>query len=350
MNRRPQLDGLRAIAVLAVIATHCGAVPAWLDGWMIGNLGVSLFFVLSGFLITGILVRARKATVVDAGEWLIIGPPETWTILKRFYARRALRILPLYIVAVGTLYAIGHADVNVYKWEYATATVNMIPWFDPMGFWLCDIGARHFWSLSVEEQFYLVWPILVLFTPRRRLPLLMICTVLTGLAFRLSAIADTLYWQDWQYLAPIHCDELGLGACAAFFGPPGRHIAIGAGIAFWAVHGTAAETFVGPINWALVCAWIVGRADRAWSYGLGDSWRILEARPLVYLGTISYGVYVWHWPIEWALPHLGVHVAPGAGLFALVLGLTMLVASISWFALERPLNGLKRFFPIGEQL
>lgn len=343
-ERHLQLDGLRALAVLTVIAQHAGVFPSAVDEWLPGGLAVSLFFVLSGFLITGILVRARD----DATEYTLASILEGRVfarerdragLLKRFYARRALRILPLYVVAVATLYALGNRDVHRYFTAYATATVNMIPFFHKLGFWLPDFGARHFWSLSVEEQFYLVWPLLVLFTPRRNLLLLAIGTVLVGLAFRLSTIADTQEMQRWQYVSAIHCDELGIGAVAAVCGAPRGVDALVAYAVFWATHGTASETFLGPLAWAVVCAWIVGRANRG-------SWRALESRPLVYLGTISYGLYVWHWPVQWLLPRiLGCAPPHGAGLFALVLASTVAVASASWYAIEKPILSLKDRVP-----
>ncbi len=329
MQHRPQLDGLRALAVLAVIITHTWPMPQCISSWGIGGLGVSLFFVLSGYLITRILLHSR-----------LDGAPEIsrQRVLKRFYARRALRILPLYIVTVAVLYVIGHEDVREYIAEYATATVNMIPMLGDRG--LRAVGARHFWSLSVEEQFYLVWPVLVLFTPRRRLAMLMICTVLLGVSFRLTTIAGSVYFPGWQQLTPTHCDELGLGACTAFFGAPsGIWGAVGL-LTLVSAHGTAAETFLGPIAWAVLCAWIVGRAVHP--RGL---WEPLASRPLIYIGTISYGVYVLHWPIVWALQHIGIAIAPGVTLFAVVSVLTVAAASLSWIAIEGPLNRLKRFVP-----
>ncbi|MFN5330603.1 MAG: acyltransferase family protein [Planctomycetota bacterium] len=155
-----QLDGIRGLAIIGVFMNHFGQVSWSVScGWM----GVSLFFVLSGFLITRILLM-QKSVMSGAGGGL-------WRTLGIFYARRSLRIFPLYygIVVIACYWNLNQA--GSVKWPLATYTYNMVLASDN------NIGPGHLWSLCVEEQFYLVWPALILLCPPRILPW-MIATVL----------------------------------------------------------------------------------------------------------------------------------------------------------------------------
>ena len=149
----PALDGTRAIAALLVLVFHAMQEGLPLPKLVnFGQTGVDLFFVLSGFLITSILLAAR---------------PRDWSEVRTFYARRSLRIFPLYYLAL-CFCALFLFPVNWPFWIYLE------------NFWMSAgrevAGPGHLWSLAVEEQFYLVWPCLVLFVPRRFL-----LKILTGL-------------------------------------------------------------------------------------------------------------------------------------------------------------------------
>lgn len=155
----PQLDALRAIAVLAVMFHHF--VPARAQ-WPLfaaipfGQLGVKLFFVLSGFLITGILLRARS----KLGDQ----PRAVLSALAGFYARRSLRIFPLYYLVIAVCLVLNVPPVRDELLWLATYTLNLRISYQG---WYPEHVA-HFWSLAVEEQFYLLWPWVVLFAPSRR--------------------------------------------------------------------------------------------------------------------------------------------------------------------------------------
>src|SRR5262245_34719431 len=147
MVRLPQLDGLRALAVLGVLVCH-STDSEWAH---LGPFGVRLFFVISGFLITRILLEQRGAPV--------------GSVLRAFYWRRLGRIAPLYYVALIVYWSFGVPGAReLWPW-LVTYTSNMVDPATPLGF----VG--HFWSLAVEEQFYLVWPPLVLLLSRRTLPI-----------------------------------------------------------------------------------------------------------------------------------------------------------------------------------
>ncbi len=139
----PELDGVRAIAALMVMAFHFSQAW-WQKGFMMfGQTGVDLFFVLSGFLITTILLQAR---------------PQDWHEVRNFYIRRTFRIFPLYYGYLAGAALFG-AGVSAWYWFYGQNVA------EALGYHL--VGPDHFWSLAVEEQFYLVWPFLILFWPRR---------------------------------------------------------------------------------------------------------------------------------------------------------------------------------------
>src|SRR5262249_15573796 len=163
-NYVPQLDGLRAFAVGAVLIHHFFK-PARIGGVDFALLGVWLFFVLSGFLITGILLRLRDQ--VDHS-----GYPSGFA-LRQFYIRRFLRIFPLYYSVLFMAATIDLGDVrDTILWHLAYISNYLFATRQDWG----SITA-HFWSLSVEEQFYILWPVLILFAPRRLLLKLIISVI-----------------------------------------------------------------------------------------------------------------------------------------------------------------------------
>ena len=342
----PQLDGLRCLAVLLVIWAHAG--PAWatrFGTWGVGVYGVWLFFVLSAFLITGILLRVRES---DAP----IG-----VALRAFYARRFLRIFPAYyaVIAVARLLDFPFTPkVLLAHLLYLSNTPLAAQGPSALG---------HFWSLAVEEQFYLVWPLLVLLAPSRRLPRIFIWAVIVGLATRAGLLLSGMTVREAQPHMFSNLDSLGLGALLAWH----WHVAPRAvdvrqrwlraslmiGMTLMAV--TLVVSVMGrrsPVlgmvestSAALVSVWLVDRCARGARGALGD---VLTWRPVAYVGTISYGVYLLQTPIRWmlgeALQRPGVHDGSTA-LFLGVAALSILIASVSWRFYEGPINALKRRYP-----
>ena len=350
-GRRPQLDALRAFAVLGVLLAH--TMPWTQDAFDAGSAGVRLFFVLSGFLITGILLRARaQAAAAGAGRG---------QVLRAFYARRFLRIFPPYYGVLALALLLGLPQVRetlawhlAYLSNFFAATHG---WPQPY------LG--HLWSLSVEEQFYLVWPAVILFTPRRWLPAALVGTVCVGPPARLvftALVGDPIRGGT----VPLTClDSLGLGALLALAHQSGpgararlRRACFGAGAAlFLAVLG-ASLLKVGAgfrvagkeLAFALLFTWLVDRADAGFG---GPARRLLEWRPLVYAGGISYGIYLYHEFLPpllhrldpWLPAALRFPAGHGPVRLLYVAAATLPVAALSWHLFEKPLNGLKGRFP-----
>jgi peptidoglycan/LPS O-acetylase OafA/YrhL len=358
-----QLDGLRALAVFVVLIDHSHPRDYLLDlnvPW--GEMGVNLFFVLSGFLITGILLRCRQ--LVEQGTRTVAGA------LGSFYARRFLRIFPLFYATLLVLALCDYRDIRAsLGWHFSyLSNVSFVISHSGRGY-------PHFWSLAVEEQFYLVWPCLVLFTPRRLLMPLVLAGIAIGPLFRLGV---ALVWPD-NLLAriwlPFACfDTLGAGALLALISSrshpyrswrkPALRLGLWLGGPLLAVFLVLCAGHWFPRGMEVVlfrCAmglfffWLTARAAEGFSGWFG---RLLVSRPLTYVGKISYGIYVIHYFIPvltvWALSRVGLSYPSDEALgrplaiafqFVLHTAVTVVLASASWYLFEKPLNDLKRYFP-----
>ncbi|MDX6275197.1 MAG: hypothetical protein QOJ92_2407 [Frankiales bacterium] len=355
--RNPALDGLRALAVTAVLLFHGGV--SWLPG---GFLGVDLFFVLSGFLITGLLVVEHEAT----GR----------VSLLRFWSRRARRLLPaLFIVVLAVVAtAVFTADSGPPAGLRgdALATIGYVAnWrlvLDGGGYFAqqADPSAlQHTWSLAIEEQFYLLWPLIVvaaLALARRRRWLVGVVAAVgaaasaggTALASIRGADATGLY-----YRTDTRAQALLVGALLAVLltrpgldAPPrpGRwRGALWSGLAVLALGGTAVlwSESHGDQRWlyrgglllaALCAAGLVAVASQQPGSWFG---RALSLWPLRTLGLISYGVYLWHWPVDLALTAERTNLHGPALLGARVVT-TLALAVLSWFLVEQPIRRVAR--------
>jgi peptidoglycan/LPS O-acetylase OafA/YrhL len=359
----PQLDGLRAFAVGAVLIHHFFRLPR-IGGVDFALLGVWLFFVLSGFLITGILLRSRDQ--VDCS-----GYPSGF-VLRQFYIRRFLRIFPLYYSVLFLAATIDLGDVRATIFWHLAYMSNYL--FATHQYW--GPVTAHFWSLSVEEQFYILWPALILFAPRRLLLKLVISAIAIGPIFRLAAHFLDFNWIARMTVLPASLDALGLGAllaycshyagekpilikrlkqCIYWLGVPGLIVLLGLQkLETYKLvsHVTQNSWFIEPILWALLFVWIINRASSGFT-GIGA--KILELKPLVYTGKISYGIYVYHPFIYFLVPILFSQInidffrLPRGIQFGLLVGITVGIAAISWHFFENPLNSLKNQFTYGEQ-
>jgi len=343
VTRIRQLDGLRALAVMAVIQQHWGAA-AVNQAIGPGGLGVNCFFVLSGFLITGILLRAR--TGGDPGE-----------ALRTFYIRRALRIFPAYylVLVLGSLVSRHVSDDWLWHVFYLSNVRLAIDREWPG-------AAAHLWSLSVEEQFYLVWPAVVLFTARRWLELLMLAIVAAAPIWR-GLILTATGGNDFAAanLLPGASDCLAMGAWLACrrerTSSPLPPYVVYAGVLLWLagrvgsdlVPGWRLGLLAGSTASALI---FVGLVDHIVRNGSGTRW--LAWRPLVHVGVVSYGVYLFHNFVpafaDAVSPDLASWMyAHGAGPFVTVAALSVGLATISWIVVERPLNELKDRVPLQDR-
>ncbi len=338
----PQLDGLRAVAVAAVAYSH------WLPGWQFGvpfGAGVHLFFVLSGFLITRILLGLRET-------------PDRRGAIGRFYLRRTLRLFPAFyvVLALAWLAAVPLA-ATTWPWHAAYLSNVFIAW---QGAWQGHFS--HLWSLAVEEQFYLVWPWLVVWTPRRALPALFAATILLGPLTHALAAARGLPEPFWALVPGGSADSLGLGALVAWrswapaaapharLWPRAGAAALLAWLALALVEwqGTALPPLIAvwrQVLQAVVFAWIVWRAVDGWPGAVGG---VLGHRALVAIGRISYGIYLVHpfAPIvlNAVLTKLGLPPSPAFGAAGRALAawfVSLAMAAVLWRVVEAPWHRLK---------
>ena len=348
----PQLDGLRALALAFVFFWHFYKIEALPGKWATipyGEIGVRLFFVLSGFLITGILLRVRTAGKNNFKEKI--------HLIRQFYMRRFLRIFPLYyLVILGALLIFPQVTRGILVWllTYTTNFLLVLRGEDAAGWF------AHFWSLAIEEQFYLFWPWIMVFAPTEGLLPIILAMVGTGPLYRWYVASHHFSPEAVLLLTPTTFDALGLGALLAWlwhhklYGPKTEQRIFPAvvglsmlGLVFLAVMGRGVlfdvwfYFFVGLISFCLV-----GRAANGYPDKLGQ---LMASNPPTYIGKISYGLYVYH---MFFVPLLIV-VFNKVGWWAYIRGLRFLaigslaslaVASLSWFAIERPINKLKSRF------
>lgn len=343
-----QLDALRALAVLGVLFQHYLPEYFILHKLNLGHLGVRLFFVLSGFLITRILLNCRS--LIDANL------ASSSSTLKIFYLRRFLRLTPVYysVLLVTTLLAFD--IIKPALPYYLTYTSNLYFSFHP---W--DNTASHFWSLAVEEQFYLVWPWVIIFLPKQYLLRAIVFTISIAPLFRL--VSTMLGWNNWrlEYSFTLAClDSLGMGALLAFFYHYNlnsfRKLLCRAGL--WVglpgVLLTHSVTFgkypalvvLESLISSIFFVWLIDKTANGFR---GITGRILEFPWLIYLGKISYGIYVYHlfigpYILDKALSYLNLSLNSIWIAFVLKATIAIAIATLSWHFLERPINGFKKHF------
>ncbi|MBP7778878.1 MAG: acyltransferase [Acidobacteria bacterium] len=342
----PQLDGLRAVAVTAVVYSHW--LPAWQFGVPLGA-GVHLFFVLSGFLITRILLRLRDA-------------PDRTGAVGRFYLRRVLRLFPAFYVVLAAAWV---ADVplasTTWPWHAAYLSNAYIAW---QGAWQGHFS--HFWSLAVEEQFYLAWPWLVVWAPANWLLTVVVATMLLGPLTHALAHGRGLTEPFWALVPGGSADSLGVGALVAWtaWTPAARRAS--ERIWPWAgVIGLLAWLALALVEWrgallppavaiwrqalqGLIFAAVVWRAVDGWPGAVGA---VLGHRAVVLVGRISYGIYLVHpfAPIvlDAGLTGMGLPASPALGAPGRALAawlVTLALAAALWHLVEAPWHRLKAHF------
>ena len=335
---RPDIDGLRALAVIAVILFHSG-IPGF-DG---GYVGVDVFFVISGYLITQLLEESRDESVRRT--------------LATFYVRRMRRILPALLATclVTAIVAVAlftpEELVNVGKYLAATPVLlsNVATWTERSGYFAPDVRQlplSHLWSISVEEQFYLIYPLLLIAITRYRLPYRRMALIaLASVSLALCIWASHHRPMANYFFAPTRAWELLLGAALAVGGTPrighrivteGLAIAGLLGIAV-VVHVYTEETLYPGTAAMLPCLATAALLATGNSPQPALVNRMLSWTPLVFVGLISYSLYLWHQPLLAFVSYYRIApLTPAAS--AVPLAATLLVAAASWQFIERPVR------------
>jgi peptidoglycan/LPS O-acetylase OafA/YrhL len=362
------LDGLRAVAFLLVFFFHAGLFP-------IGWVGVQLFFVLSGFLISGILLDMKN--VLSGSAYFI-----------KFYGRRFLRIFPLYYLYLLIIWLVAAWLSSIdFRTKYMDLFHQQLPYaltyvYD--FYMTSNLFERtndlltHFWSLAVEEQFYLFWPFLILLIPRGKEKPVFLLVVAFSIAFR----ALIMFWPGFSAyfsLRPVpsqvvyglpfsHMEAFALGALLNVVKLPRPRLQLIALLIAIPVVGLASE-WLATGSWKNVynlgySLFMPDALKPIWGYTvinylfallifgvMREGWlvRFLDSRLMRYLGTISYGLYVYHFPIlwftvsVWGVPDPWIHFL----LTSAALVLTTLAASLSYRFFEKPIMDLKdRWFVV----
>jgi peptidoglycan/LPS O-acetylase OafA/YrhL len=331
MRYRNDIDGLRAVAVIPIVLYHAGV--AQISG---GFIGVDVFFVISGFLITSIMLAD-----IEAGRFSVTG----------FWGRRIVRIFPALFAMLIAVLVFGAATLfpgdlrSLAKSTAAAAAFVSNIWFEfTTGYFgqsAETMPLLHTWSLGVEDQFYIVHPLVIAavhrFAPTRLKPVLVVTALVSfGLGLYLSLAMPV----HGFYGLPGRVWELGLGALVAAGAAPriatrrGRDVAAGAGLALIALgYLVIRPTSLFPVPWAALPA--VGTAALL-AYGDGAiTARLLGAAPLRFVGAISYSLYLWHWPII-TFWRLRFDMTLTARDTAAVVALSALAAFLSYRLVERP--------------
>ncbi len=342
-QREPALDGLRALAVVLVMLFH-GGMP-WMSG---GYLGVSLFFTLSGFLITRLLLDE-----LDRTGTIRVGA---------FYARRARRLLPASLLCLVGVVLAARADLFLgvahLRRDLVAALAQIYNWVQlGSGNSYGDlIGQQagvhspldHYWSLAIEEQFYWLWPLALLVAirlqrRRRDAP----TRFVVGAAVATCAAAPLIAWiwgPDAAYWAtPARAAEILVGGAAAalyraghlqrvptWLAPLGLAVLVALSATLPSDHGFAYEG--GLVIVGLISATVLLALRRPSPTG-----RVLSWRPLVSIGAVSYGLYLFHWPVYVVLDEARTDLH-GYALLALRLAVTTVITLASYALLEQPVR------------
>ena len=335
---RPDIDGLRAVAILPVVFYHSG-----LGLFPGGYIGVDVFFVISGFLITGIIARE-----VDAGRFSILG----------FYERRARRILPALMVMLA--FVLCAASYAFFPGDFAklpqsallTALfVSNIGFFLETGYFAGSaetVPLLHTWSLAVEEQFYLGFPILLIliarFMPARRTAILVAITLLS---FAVAVATQASGSGFAFYLLPPRAWELFIGVLIAVGAFPAirlRWLREGVAFAGLAAIAYAALSFDKTTVFPGVNALfpVLGAAALILCAPGTFTGRLLESGPMVGIGLISYSLYLWHWPLIVFTEYV-TDTRLAGWVSVAVISASFIAALLSWRFVERPFRSTSAF-------
>jgi peptidoglycan/LPS O-acetylase OafA/YrhL len=343
-DRFQQLDALRAVAIGVVMLHHYINPPILLSGF-----GVTFLFVLSGYFASNTLLKLRKR--MDNEQTDMGGA------VKDFYLRRYLRICPMYflVLLLTALFNVEGARDSLPWNAFFLANIQTVvsgEWngrFSPM------------WSLSFLEQFYLIWPFVMLVLPRRRLVPAIIFMIALGPVWRFIC-----YWQDlsainWTVSPLASCDAVGCGALLAVarMGMVGENVlprliwlARWVGVPGYAllvvakgVHYTPWYTeIVIPFVASLAFVWLAEKASRGFEGPVGA---LFNNETIARIGRMSYSIFLLHTFTELILPHVGVlgRILDSNWRFVVLIPCTVALANLSWHYIEQPIQEIRRRLP-----
>lgn len=337
INYRPDIDGLRAVAVLSVLGYH--AFPGYFPG---GFFGVDVFFVLSGYLITSVLFAHSRGAWSDFGE---------------FYARRIRRIFPGAITVIAVTGAAGFLLLFPHEYRRLAAHIWASLFFvenillaRETGYFDVEAAGKpllHYWSLAVEEQFYLLWPVLLVpFARSAKMSGLLIATILIT-SFVIAAFE--VFTPTWNFYSPVtRAWELASGAALTWYvrnhglGWLSARPAIAGFLSLGALALLTGAIFVSPHShthpgWVTLIPVLATATLLATGPTAFGNARLLALRPAVGIGLISYPLYLWHWPL---LSYAFI-VAGDRGSTLLRLSLLAAAVVLAWGTyrwIERPLR------------
>ncbi len=352
------MDGIRFLAVTLVLADHWSGDRL---GFPASYLGVCMFFVLSGFLITRILLSAKEKDIgLKRGHGFS---------LKQFYIRRTIRIFPLYYLTLAVLFILNVPPVRDKIVWLATYMTNN--YFAIHETWFGSVD--HLWSLAVEEQFYLFFPFVILFLPLKRISKALLFLVIFAVALRTYFFFDGSSWIKPYVLMPTCLDAFGIGGLLAYWVYFKKEKAL-------QMLSKPLSPILGTLLYFLTVYWLkqiggghnyvaiifLRLAESLLSLSIlgflvassRNSFKsFFELNPLVYIGKISYGIYIFHnflyneyHKISWS-PIVKLIDKMSSSQNVLISSLTtrivvlyllvIALASISWYVFEKPINKLK---------
>lgn len=350
-------DTIRAIAVLSVIIGHWG--PSFKPGSsgdvivssliQDGRFGVILFFVLSGYLITSILLNEKIKNTEG----------KHFTIIKNFFARRALRIFPIYYLVVIFFYLSNDPFVKAHIWSFLTYTSNLPPYRTDQPNIL-----SHTWSLSVEEQFYLIWPWLIILLPKKYIKYVLYLAIIIGLASKYYVLY--VLHRHFPVLVFNCFDSFGVGGLYAWIRLDSEKCK------------KFERSFVAVLPFLLFISWKISHVDGTPLFVMYDRFLdsiiglalimfvlknknewirkyILENKALNFIGKISYGIYLYHFTFSASFDNLMYHLsqkAPAVSFllmnpllsYCLKFSSLILLCWLSFRFIEQPIMRLKKKF------
>lgn len=317
MQYNPALDGVRAISVLAVVLFHCG-----IPGGRGGFVGLDVFFVLSGFLITSLLAAEYRSGAIE---------------VARFYVRRAIRLYPTLLILLAAYLALAP-----FLWpsdtQWLAATLAAFYIYDyALAFWNPTNTVGHTWSLGVEEKFYLLWPLLLPLLLRTRRPVIWLLAAFAVITAWRYGVAWAWGWKQAYFSFDTRTSGIVLGAIAALtqFRVSRWSLAVALGALALDVAlpslpiSDQVEAVTLRITLAELAAFVLICHAAANARG-----RLLCWPPLVYIGRLSYGIYLWHFPI---VSLFAKSTSPWLKL-SVTLSLSVTLAAICFHAVDVPLR------------